>query len=74
LNEFDDRDPVARRVHALEESAIERLAADERPLRSGPKHRTRAEIERPQLSESEANADRAARPTVTGVAIHEMSG
>lgn len=53
FHEFDDRDPVARMAQALEESAIERLAVDQRPLPAGPKHRTRAEIERPQLSESD---------------------
>ncbi|MGH2451357.1 MAG: hypothetical protein ACRDGE_08830, partial [Candidatus Limnocylindria bacterium] len=53
FHEFDDRDPVARMVQALEESAIERLAVDQRPLPAGPKHQKRAEIERPQLSDSD---------------------
>jgi conjugative relaxase-like TrwC/TraI family protein len=51
FHELDDRDPVTRLASALEESAIERLAVDQRPLPSGPKHRTRAEIERRQLTE-----------------------
>jgi conjugative relaxase-like TrwC/TraI family protein len=53
FHEFDDRDPVARMAQALEESAVERLAVDQRPLPAGPKHRTRAEIERLRLSESD---------------------
>jgi hypothetical protein len=35
FHELDDRDPLARMVQALEESAIERLAVDQRPLPSG---------------------------------------
>jgi conjugative relaxase-like TrwC/TraI family protein len=50
FHEFDDRDPVARMAQALEESGIERLAVDQRRLPAGPKHRTRAEIERPQVT------------------------
>ncbi|MGH3040835.1 MAG: MobF family relaxase, partial [Gaiellaceae bacterium] len=53
FHDFDDRDPVARMAQALEESGIERLAVDQRPLPSGPRHLVRAEIERPQLSESD---------------------
>ena len=53
FHELDDRDPVARMAQALEESAVERLAVDQRPLPSGSRHRTRAEIERPRLSESD---------------------
>lgn len=53
FHEFDDRDAVARMAQALEESGIERLAVDQRPLPAGPKHRTRAEIERPQLTEGD---------------------
>jgi conjugative relaxase-like TrwC/TraI family protein len=53
FHEFDDRDPIARMVYALEESAIERLAVDQRPLPSGPRHQTRAEIERPELSDAD---------------------
>ena len=47
FHDLDDRDPVTRLGQALEESAIERLAVDQRPLPSGPLHDTRAEIERP---------------------------
>jgi hypothetical protein len=46
FHDLDDRDPVTRLGQALEESAIERLAVDQRPLPSGPLHDTRAEIER----------------------------
>jgi conjugative relaxase-like TrwC/TraI family protein len=53
FHDFDERDPVARMAQAIEESAVERLAVDQRPLPAGPKHRTRAEIERPHLSESD---------------------
>jgi ATP-dependent exoDNAse (exonuclease V) alpha subunit len=53
FHELDERDPVARMAEALEESAIERLAVDQRPLPSGPRHRTRAEIERPELSDTD---------------------
>jgi conjugative relaxase-like TrwC/TraI family protein len=53
FHELDDRDPVTRLASALEESSIERLAIDQRPLPSGPRHQTRAEIERPQFSESD---------------------
>ena len=45
FHDLDDRDPVTRLGQALEESAIERLAVDQRPLPSGPLHDTRAEIE-----------------------------
>lgn len=48
FHEYDDRNPVARMAQALEESGIERLAVDQRPLPSGPRHETRAEIERAQ--------------------------
>ena len=44
FHDLDDRDPVTRLGQALEESAIERLAIDQRPLPSGPLHDTRAEI------------------------------
>ena len=53
FHEFDDRDPVALMAQALEESAVERLAIDQRPVPAEPKHGARAEIERTQLSESE---------------------
>ena len=46
FHEQDDRDPVARLANALEESAVERLAVDQRPHDSGPRHAIRAEIDR----------------------------
>jgi hypothetical protein len=49
FHELDDRDPVARMAQALEESAIERLAVDQRPLPAGSSRRMRAEIERPPV-------------------------
>lgn len=45
FHDLDDRNPVTRLGQALEESAIERLAVDQRPLPAGPLHDTRAEIE-----------------------------
>jgi conjugative relaxase-like TrwC/TraI family protein len=53
FHELDDRDPVTRLASALEESAIERLAVDQRPLPSGPRHPTRAEIQRSHVSGSD---------------------
>ncbi len=49
-HDFDDRDSSSRLAQTLEESAVERLAVDQGPLPSGPKHDTRAEIERPKQS------------------------
>src|SRR5207248_8501880 len=49
FHELDDRDSVTLLAQALEESTIERLAVDQRPLPSGPRHETRAEIDRPVL-------------------------
>jgi hypothetical protein len=49
FHELDDRDPVARLACALEESAVERLAVDQRPHDNGPRHATRAEIDRTAL-------------------------
>jgi conjugative relaxase-like TrwC/TraI family protein len=46
FHDLDDRDHVTVLAQALEESAIERLAVDQRPLPSGPRHETRAEIDR----------------------------
>jgi hypothetical protein len=46
FHERDDRDPVTRLTTALEESAVERLAIDQRPHESGPRHAMRAEIDR----------------------------
>ena len=46
FHDLDDRDPLTRFGRALEESAVERLAVDQRPLPTGPKHTARPEIER----------------------------
>jgi conjugative relaxase-like TrwC/TraI family protein len=46
FHELDDRTPVTQFAAALEESAVERLAVDQRPLPVGPRHEARAEIER----------------------------
>ncbi len=46
FHDLDDRDPLSRFGRALEESAVERLAVDQRPLPSGPRHAARPEIER----------------------------
>ncbi len=46
FHELDDRDPVTRLAGALEESAIERLAIDQRPVTEGPRRGTRAELQR----------------------------
>jgi conjugative relaxase-like TrwC/TraI family protein len=53
FHELDDRDPLTRFGRALEESAIELLAVDQRPLPSGPRHQARPEIERSTLSSEE---------------------
>jgi conjugative relaxase-like TrwC/TraI family protein len=53
FEDLDDRSPVTRLAQALEESAIERLAVDQRPLPSGPMHQTRVEIERPHFTDAE---------------------
>jgi conjugative relaxase-like TrwC/TraI family protein len=47
---LDDPDALTRFGRALEESAIERLALDQRPLPSGPRHQARPHIERAALS------------------------
>ena len=47
FHDLDDRDPLARFGRALEESAVEELAVDQRALSSGPRHDARPEIERP---------------------------
>jgi conjugative relaxase-like TrwC/TraI family protein len=54
FHELDDRDPVTRLASALEESAVERLAVDQRPQDNGPRHATRAEIDRAKPSGSSA--------------------
>jgi conjugative relaxase-like TrwC/TraI family protein len=46
FHELDDRDPVTRFAGGLEESTVERLAVDQRPHDSGPRHGVRAEIKR----------------------------
>jgi hypothetical protein len=50
FHDLDERDPLTRFGQALEESAIELLAVDQRPLPSGPRHEARPQIERPALS------------------------
>ncbi|HZT54501.1 MAG TPA: MobF family relaxase, partial [Gaiellaceae bacterium] len=58
FHDLDDRDPVTRFAQALEESAIERLAVDQRPLPSGPLHETQAEIEKKRLSPEQRMRER----------------
>jgi conjugative relaxase-like TrwC/TraI family protein len=53
FHELDERDPLTRFGRALEESAIELLAVDQRPLPSGPRHQARPEIERSALTPEE---------------------
>ncbi len=53
FHELDDRDPLTRFGRALEESAIELLALDQRPLPSGPRHEARPEVERHQPNADE---------------------
>jgi conjugative relaxase-like TrwC/TraI family protein len=48
FHEFDDRDLLTRFGRALEESATENLAVDQRPLPSGTWHGARPEVERRQ--------------------------
>jgi conjugative relaxase-like TrwC/TraI family protein len=43
---LDDRDPLTRFGRALEESASELLAVDQRPLPTGARHQARPQIER----------------------------
>ena len=50
FHDLDDRDPLTRFGRALEESAVELLAVDQRPLPSGPRHEARPAIERAKLS------------------------
>jgi conjugative relaxase-like TrwC/TraI family protein len=50
---LDDRDPLTRFGRALEESAIELLALDQRPLPTGPRHEARPEVQRYQLTAEE---------------------
>jgi conjugative relaxase-like TrwC/TraI family protein len=53
FHDLDDRDPLVRFGCALEESAIEELAVDQRPLPSGPRHEARPDIERSDLTPDE---------------------
>jgi len=53
FHDLDDRDPLTRFGRALEESAVEELAVDQRPLPSGPRHEARPEIERSELTQEE---------------------
>lgn len=46
FHDLDDRDHVTLLAQELEESAIERLAVDQRPLQQEPRHETRAQIDR----------------------------
>jgi conjugative relaxase-like TrwC/TraI family protein len=50
---LDDRDTLTRFGRALEESAIERLALDQRPLPTGPRHEARPLIERATPSDGQ---------------------
>lgn len=50
---LDDRDPLTRFGRALEESAIELLAIDQRPLPIGPRHEARPLIERASPSDAQ---------------------
>lgn len=45
FHDLDDRNSVTLLAQALEESAVERLAVDQRPLPAGPHHDTRPEIQ-----------------------------
>jgi conjugative relaxase-like TrwC/TraI family protein len=53
FHDLDDRDPLARFGRALEESAVEELAVDQRPLPSGPRHDARPEIDRSAFTPEE---------------------
>jgi hypothetical protein len=53
FHDLDDPDPLTRFGRALEESAVEKLAVDQRPLLSGPRHEARPEIERSELTSEE---------------------
>jgi hypothetical protein len=45
FHDVDQNDPLTRFGRALEESAVELLAVDQRPLPSGPRHKARPAIE-----------------------------
>ncbi len=51
FHDLDDRDHITLLAQELEESAIERLAIDQRPHPTGPRHETRAVIDRPSESD-----------------------
>jgi conjugative relaxase-like TrwC/TraI family protein len=53
FHDLDNRDPLARFGRALEESAVEELAVDQRPLPSGPRHDARPEIARSAFTPEE---------------------
>ncbi len=50
FHQLDDPDPLTRFGRAIEESAIEFLAVDQRPPPTGPRHEDRPQIDRQQLS------------------------
>ena len=50
FHQLDDPDPLTRFGRALEESAVEFLAVDQRPLPTGPRHGDRPQIDRQQLN------------------------
>jgi len=49
FHQLDDPDPLTRFGRALEESAIEFLAVDQRPLPTGPRHEDRPQVDRRAL-------------------------
>ena len=53
FHELDERAPLTRLAQALEESGAERLASQQRPLPSGPRHGTRPVITRSPPEERE---------------------
>ena len=53
FRELDERDPLTRFGRALEESAIERLAVDQRSLPTGPRHEARPALDRHELTPEE---------------------
>src|SRR4029079_5744071 len=54
FHDLDDRNPLTRFARALEQSAAEELAVDQRPLTSGPRHEAGPEIERPEPTKDQA--------------------
>jgi ATP-dependent exoDNAse (exonuclease V) alpha subunit len=53
FEDIDDRSPLTRFAQALEESGVEQLAVDQRPLPAGPRHSSRVEVDRPTLTDSD---------------------